>query len=165
MGLSGGMMPATTAGGAPDPASLDQRRGTAARLRGGTGVETYVCGTCGYGIRRARPPQRCPMCHGSDWRLDRGRRTRAPFGTGGANPAEAALTTLAKRGANRVIHGLASPSGAADPAGFLCECADPDCHTVLWLTADDFARACVDPTWHALAPGHRAAASEHLELR
>lgn len=74
----------------------------------------------------------------------------------GATVAEAALTSLAKRSANRMIHELASPASGADPVGFLCECVQPDCYTVLWLTADAFDRASADPTWHALAPEHQA---------
>jgi hypothetical protein len=27
----------------------------------------YLCGRCGYGVSRREPPERCPMCHGSDW--------------------------------------------------------------------------------------------------
>jgi rubrerythrin len=32
-----------------------------------------VCGSCGYGVSVARPPERCPMCSGWDWRRARPR--------------------------------------------------------------------------------------------
>lgn len=28
----------------------------------------FRCTTCGYGVARLRPPERCPMCTGSRWR-------------------------------------------------------------------------------------------------
>ena len=40
------------------------------RLRAGTW--SLVCRSCGYGVARPVPPDRCPMCHQSDgwgWRL------------------------------------------------------------------------------------------------
>ncbi len=27
----------------------------------------FRCTTCGYGVARLRPPERCPMCAGSRW--------------------------------------------------------------------------------------------------
>jgi len=27
----------------------------------------FRCTTCGYGVARLRPPERCPMCTGSRW--------------------------------------------------------------------------------------------------
>ena len=27
----------------------------------------FRCTTCGYGVARLRPPERCPMCGGSRW--------------------------------------------------------------------------------------------------
>jgi rubredoxin len=29
----------------------------------------FRCMTCGYGIARLQPPERCPMCTGSRWQL------------------------------------------------------------------------------------------------
>lgn len=77
--------------------------------------------------------------------------------------AETAITSLAKRGANRMIHEIVSPNSGAGLIGFFCECADPDCHKVTWLAGDAFEHACADPSWNLLAPGHRAAASDDLE--
>lgn len=28
----------------------------------------FCCATCGYGVARLRPPERCPMCGGSGWK-------------------------------------------------------------------------------------------------
>lgn len=28
----------------------------------------FRCMTCGYGVARPQPPERCPMCAGSRWR-------------------------------------------------------------------------------------------------
>lgn len=160
----GGAMPATSTEGVPDWAALDLRAGQQTRLAGGgRGIETYVCGSCGYGVRRARPPHHCPMCHGHDWRRERRRHSPAAADAGAARHVEAALMTLAKRGANRVIDDLASRSGAGEPVGFFCECTDPDCHKVVWLTVEAFAREADEPAWHALAPGHRAAVREGSE--
>jgi len=48
--------------------------------RGGRGVAApflleerceFICGDCGYGVVVAALPDRCPMCHGRDWRLVR----------------------------------------------------------------------------------------------
>lgn len=149
--------------GAPDVAALDLRAGEQARLEGARRAGAYVCGSCGFGVRRARPPHHCPMCHGSDWRVERRWRNPAAGDTSSGSAAEAALITLAKRGANRVIHDLASPSSGSDPVGFFCECADPDCHKVVWFAAEVFDRVSAGCTWYALAPGHQAAASDSSE--
>jgi hypothetical protein len=77
--------------------------------------------------------------------------------------AEAALATLAKRGANRMIHEIVSPVSGAELIGFFCECADPNCHKVRWLTAEAFELACADPNWHVLAPRHEAPLAESAE--
>jgi rubredoxin len=28
------------------------------------------CESCGYGVTRSDPPERCPMCGGADWEED-----------------------------------------------------------------------------------------------
>lgn len=129
----------------------------------GPRVEEYVCDSCGYRIVRAQPPSQCPMCQGRGWQAERASRDLTVGRVSGATVAEATFTSLAKRSANRMIHEIVSPNSGTGLVGFFCECADPNCHTVLWLTADAFERASADPAWHALAPGHEASVSESLE--
>lgn len=74
--------------------------------------------------------------------------------------AEAALTSLGKRGVNRMIHEILTTSSETDLVGFFCECSDADCCRVVWLTGDAFERGRADPSWHLLASGHRAAGSD-----
>lgn len=71
-------------------------------------------------------------------------------------------SAVAKRHVNRMIRETVPSTGGAGPVGFFCECADPGCHKVIWLTVDAFDRSRSDPDWHALAPGHAHAGSEVL---
>ncbi len=50
--------------GSPRTASATYSDPPAAR----TSRREFVCRGCGYGVWRSEPPERCPMCHGSDWR-------------------------------------------------------------------------------------------------
>ena len=43
----------------------------------------FRCATCGYGVARLRPPERCPMCAGSRWQQQPQRRVTSPRQTRG----------------------------------------------------------------------------------
>jgi rubredoxin len=40
----------------------------------------FRCATCGYGVARLRPPERCPMCSGSRWQQQSQRHVTADMG-------------------------------------------------------------------------------------
>jgi rubrerythrin len=53
-----------------------------------TALSSFRCDGCGYGARRPSTPERCPMCGGTGWSLER----RRSFTTDSHAPLSRALT-------------------------------------------------------------------------
>jgi hypothetical protein len=58
----------------------------------------------------------------------------------------------------RRVNGLISESLAAggrnEPAALFCECGEPDCFRVVWLSPADYEEAKRDPAWVATSTEH-----------
>jgi hypothetical protein len=65
---------------------------------------------------------------------------------------------LSMRETNEVISEGMSGRRDGQLIAFVCECDDPSCSQVVWLTRSEFDEACARPGWRALAPRHDAAA-------
>ena len=49
------------------------------------------------------------------------------------------------------------------PLPFICECADPDCRTVVLLTMSEYEEIRAHPTYFLNLPKHAEGAEEHAE--
>ncbi len=68
------------------------------------------------------------------------------------------------RDANEQIESRADELEFEDPIPFLCECGDPACHTIVRLSADDYAAVRRSATWFLVEPGHERVAEPYGEV-
>ena len=68
------------------------------------------------------------------------------------------------RDANERIKRAAEDYDVSGPLPFICECADPECRSVVLLTMSEYEEIRAHPTHFLNLPGHAEGAREHAEL-
>jgi hypothetical protein len=68
------------------------------------------------------------------------------------------------RDANERIQATAETHGLTDSIPFICECAAPECSTIVRLSADEYEEIRRDSTHFLNAPGHHTAGGPHVRV-
>jgi hypothetical protein len=71
----------------------------------------------------------------------------------------------ARRSRNEWAAANAASEGESRRAPFFCECDGRHCHTIVWLSLDEYGRLRGDPDLYLVAPGHQLALTTVIEGR